>query len=1167
MLISRTTFLLLVGLAIACSDDTSTPDSGPSDVCELDSECDDGLFCSGVERCDPGSRTADENGCVTGSSPCPGGQACDEATEACEAVDCEQEADHDGDGEPSVACGGNDCDDNDARRAPGNPEICDADDVDEDCDPNTFGDTDADGDGSISAECCNRNGGSMTCGDDCDDGEPNIHPQATEACDGFDNDCDGNTDEMVRIVCYEDADRDGFAALGANTELVCSCPDGRTSTAPEGAEIDCNDLSSTQSPGATELCNAEDDDCDGDIDEELTLVTRFIDADEDGFAGMPVQRCEGDPTSDAASTDCDETRPETFFGAPELCDRLDNNCSDDGGVDPDEDMDNDGHAPTDASCSGGTLPKDDCDDSADTVYTGAPEICDGADNNCDDVTDEAMVTDPLCDATASVGRGVCFQGQCELVSCPPHTEDCDGDSGNGCEASLQDDAEHCGACGQVCLGSCEQGRCSVRVTDISADGASHTCAVLSDGQLACWGSAVHGALGDGALSRLDQPELVEEVSDAATVRVAGNRTMVMLEDGSLIYFGYNHLGESASGVVSQAVTTPIAVMADVQSIDLSNGGGCWVDAGGSPACWGDNDSLELGDAVADHGFQDQCLGGGSNRDCSPTAITVAGLSDIAKVVRGQGFACALQNELAPGSGGAINCWGARTSVGRDPLVSTSEAAIPGLLAPSIGDAISLSAGRRHGCAVTSTGTVQCWGDNQFGQLGTGDTVFSPGPQTIGISDVNSVHLGLDATCALHDDRTMRCWGNNIDGMFGPGAASSVLSPPPAAIFGVRDVDDITVGNRHTCIRRVDGSASCWGTAVSLGDGIGIARAQSAPVRFLNEPAQLELGGGWVCGRRTAGDVWCWGYNVWGYLGNGTDGANELFPQRVEGEANFVEVAAGASTCGLRSNGTVACWGQAGNGELGDGVDQVFRSTPGPVPGIADAVAIDAYRHFCVVHADGDVSCWGRNRNGQANPDNAGVDQLTPHRIDTNTAIDVALLDAGTCALLDTGTTQCWGAAPSRLESTFTSVVSLECGFRHCCAIDLAGNVRCTGENSDHQLGDDSPNGSSVVVPDIADAVQLALGRTHSCARLSSGAVHCWGGNSNGELGRGSTGGMLPPAPAMGVVDAMHITAYSRSTCAMLQSGRSLCWGNNLFGQLGLGNDTTPVNEPNDVVWH
>lgn len=121
-------------------------------ICTSDQACDDGVYCNGVERCRKADPQARSGRCVAGTRPCEPGVTCDEEHDRCLTQGCAV-SDADGDGYDAIACGGNDCDDRDAGRNPGETEICDARGRDEDCDVNTFGDKDQDGDGFIAATC------------------------------------------------------------------------------------------------------------------------------------------------------------------------------------------------------------------------------------------------------------------------------------------------------------------------------------------------------------------------------------------------------------------------------------------------------------------------------------------------------------------------------------------------------------------------------------------------------------------------------------------------------------------------------------------------------------------------------------------------------------------------------------------------------------------------------------------------------------------------------------------------------------------------------------------------------------------------------------------------------------------------------------------------------
>ncbi len=399
-------------------------DGGPDAASCVD--CDDGLYCNGVERCEGGS-------CVAGDPPCEA-SACDEDADSCDTTCAEPDAD--GDGHASIACGGDDCDDEDGARYAGNVEVCDPDHHDEDCRPDTYGFADLDSDGYVDAACCNEQpDGSLLCGEDCNDMRAISHPNQVEACDGIDNDCDGEVDEGALRTFYPDADEDGFGDAGASAVEGCVPPAGHVENAGDcddtnphahsasAAEVcdtfdndcdgvadedtsavawyldtdmdlfgdasdpapvvsclpvpgrvttggDCDDSLPSVHPTAAEVCNEIDDDCDGGTDEGVgTTYYRDADRDGQGTATTTMVACAPPAGYVTRGDDCDDTQAGTHVGAPELCNRHDDDCSSGGGYDVSEDRDSDGHASPIAACSGGS-PKDDCDDDTFAVEPG-----------------------------------------------------------------------------------------------------------------------------------------------------------------------------------------------------------------------------------------------------------------------------------------------------------------------------------------------------------------------------------------------------------------------------------------------------------------------------------------------------------------------------------------------------------------------------------------------------------------------------------------------------------------------------------------------------------------------------------------------------------------------------------------------------------------------------
>lgn len=391
--------VIVLCLALVGCDDGSDPpadagtDGDVDDVfCSSDAVCDDGVFCNGREWCSPTHPDADERGCIPSpdGEPCLSGQICREELEQC-ITDCDVERDADRDGREAIECGGDDCDDADPDRYPGNVEVCD-DGHDEDCNPDTLGgptDRDRDADGFISMGCCNeQSDGTMLCGTDCVDSMVGINPGTPESCNGIDDDCDGTIDDGVSVTVYVDADGDGY---GAGDAVAEACPGATGFAAIAG---DCDDGDLTVNPGQVEICDDIDNDCDGEVDEGATAVAWYPDLDGDGFgsaaSGDVVVSCEPVEGASILPTDCDDGNRSVSPIAEELCDGLDNDCNGraDYRLGPGDFEDDDDDGFVDQGCAG---IGDDCDDFDRSINPEAPELCDGLDNDCDGVVDDETV--------------------------------------------------------------------------------------------------------------------------------------------------------------------------------------------------------------------------------------------------------------------------------------------------------------------------------------------------------------------------------------------------------------------------------------------------------------------------------------------------------------------------------------------------------------------------------------------------------------------------------------------------------------------------------------------------------------------------------------------------------------------------------------------------------
>ncbi|MCK6522492.1 hypothetical protein L6R49_13755 [Myxococcota bacterium] len=330
---------------------------------------------------------------------------------------------NDADGDGFAAC--EECDDGDAAVNPSAAEVCD--ERDNNCDGSTdegvtttfYQDRDADGygDDDFAAAACEAPEGYALVGGDCDDDDLGVNPGAQEVCSGLDEDCDGLIDDEddsldlgTATTTYTDTDGDGYGDADGAT-LSCDAPPGNVDN-----RDDCDDGDAEVSPAGTELCDGLDNNCDGAVDEgsAADASTWYADADADGYGDPSATSvaCDQPTGSVGDAKDCDDADAAVNPAAAEICDGDDNNC--DGVTDSDAidlktyyaDADADGYGDksvTSKACSrpSGTIGNNkDCDDTDATTYTGATELCDDVDNDCDgDVDDGVLGSDVACAAT------------------------------------------------------------------------------------------------------------------------------------------------------------------------------------------------------------------------------------------------------------------------------------------------------------------------------------------------------------------------------------------------------------------------------------------------------------------------------------------------------------------------------------------------------------------------------------------------------------------------------------------------------------------------------------------------------------------------------------------------------------------------------------------------
>ena len=277
---------------------------------------------------------------------------------------------------------------------------------------------------------------------------------------------------------------------------------------------------------------------------------------------------------------------------------------------------------------------------------------------------------------------------------------------------------------------------------------------------------------------------------------------------------------------------------------------------------------------------------------------------------------------------------------------------------NVTNAIAVTKGGDSGCAALSSGSVECWGANDYGQLGVAPSVRMDGGATFigGVYDAVEVSAAGGIACAGTEQHQWSCWGAQPLG--GPPSPQPQVLPVPGAV-------QLSFGGAGTCALFSDGTVAC----------LGFGNAQLAPVSGLGAATYVAVGNDHACAVTTDGHVVCWGSNDSGQLGV-SDGT-ATGPVTVPGVEDAIEVCASGGpsySCALLASGQVMCWGNNYSGALGTQNLSVLDavacnngpkiptntcSAPVMVPGIDNAIHIaGADDQVCVVRADGTVTCWG-----------------------------------------------------------------------------------------------------------------------------------------------------------------------------------------------------------------
>jgi alpha-tubulin suppressor-like RCC1 family protein len=804
------------------------------------------------------------------------------------------------------------------------------------------------------------------------------------------------------------------------------------------------------------------------------------------------------------------------------------------------------------------------------------------------------------------------------------------------------------------------------ITQIAA-GVNHSLVLTDSGKLYSWGYNDSGQLGNGTIDNSPVPTAVDMtgVLNGATVTqiAAGEyHSLALTDDGKVHSWGAGAFGQLGNGQAYLNATTPVDVVsygaldgkAVIQiaagyshSLALTSDGGLYS--------WGANDSGQLGD-------------GTKNFSKAPVAVDMTDVLNGATVTQ---IAAGGFNSLALTSDGELYSWGANDSgqLGNGTSGTNIESNVPVAVdmtsALDSKTVIQIAAGYSHSLALTSDGGLYSWGDDSMGQLGSGTyTGYYDTPVAVNVDGkiVTQISSSENHSLALTSDGEVYSWGDDSMGQLGDGG-SGYYGYTPVAVnnslingyipftitLGDEYCKDITTGEDNittgfatngSWVKCVTPAHSAGPVNVIVSNGVSPPYTLSGAYTYyvpmvitgvtpdhglalggqqvqingaslkIEDKAVTQISGGFYYSLALTNDgqVYSWGHNSTGQLGNGTNGDSPV-PVAVDmtGVLNgktVTQIAAGEYySLALTSDGKLYSWGYNYNGQLGNGTSGTNTGSSVPVAvDMTDALDGETvtqiavgYSHSLALTKDGQVYSWGNNGSGQLG--NGTTDSSpVPVAVDMTGVLDgktVTQIAAGgfcSLALTSDGKLYSWGSngygqlgngtsgintnSPTPVAVDMTGVLNgktvtqMVAGNAHSLALANDGKLYSWGANNSGQLGNGTNGLTGSSVPVAVDmtgvlngktVTQMVAGNTHSLALANDGKLYSWGDNAAGQLGDGTSGtnteSNVPVAVDMtDVLDGKTVTQIAAGEFHLLAlaSGEIYSWGANDSGQLGNG---------------
>jgi alpha-tubulin suppressor-like RCC1 family protein len=676
----------------------------------------------------------------------------------------------------------------------------------------------------------------------------------------------------------------------------------------------------------------------------------------------------------------------------------------------------------------------------------------------------------------------------------------------------------------LCCGCCPV----LAVTPMVSLGDSHALALRTDGTVLAWGSDIYGQLGLGRTLVVTTPVRVTGLPNVRSVASGASHSLAVRQDGTVWAWGSNDAGQLGDGTSTDR-SNPVQVQGVSSAVMACAGGlhSAALQQDGTVLAWGNNWFGQLGN-------------GSTGWSSAPTKV--AGLSGATTI------ACGTEQTFALLQDGSVRAWGANSS-GQLGDGTTTDRWLP-VLVSGLGNVVAI----QSSVALQRDGTVWEWGYSEQGPIKL-PVRLSTISDAVAIGVVHGGGYGTRLEAIKSDGTTWWHWtkGTAPELQVPVGSLKATASSPEftlllkadgsvasAGVVGsgsgwvpdfqpvpaLTHVVAVATGAAHALALDANGGVWAWGDdgRGQLGGGGTLTAAVPNAVPGLSNIVQVSAGvGGSSMALDQSGNVWVWGYNYHGRLGDGT-WTNRSAPVRLPGVSDVRALATspGATSMALKRDGTVWAWGINTDGQLGEGIGAPTSSVPVKIAGLANIMAIAAASHLLAVNQDGTVWTWGKNSNGEL-----GLDTTTP------------------------------SAVPRQVPG-LTGVQSVAAGgaadAAHSFAVKSDGTVVAWGSGA---LGDGpwkTGQRTPIPVPGLTDVTEISTSSWHTLVRRTDGSVWGWGtpwySGLGSELGSSSRSWTPVPVSSPGPVQGLG-AAESRSALVGT-NGLLYMGGANALGQLGDG---------------